>query len=176
VTEQTPPEGGPEATPLLSAFTAAMEARAGRAAPSSVSGAVERYGWSTRELAQRMGVSERTARRYRQQDRIPDRRAADWREVTRQAATERQRARITRRGLSSMNVQGQYRISRSRYQARRDFPVRFVEGRITGRQMREVFEASSPAEAEKLLNDALAEAYGAPGLEFEDVEGLDFTI
>jgi len=28
MTEQTPPEGGPEATPLLSAFTAAMEARA----------------------------------------------------------------------------------------------------------------------------------------------------
>jgi len=184
MTEQTPPgggqgEGGADPTPLLSAFTSAMESRAERRAPSSVSGAVERYGWNTRELAQRMGVSERTARRYRQQDRIPRMRADRWREVTRDAAIDRQRKRIERRGLSGMNVQGTYHVStpRNRYRARRDFPVRFDQGRITGAQMREVFAASSPAEAEQLLNDALSEAYiGASGLEFDEVESLDFSI
>lgn len=181
MTEQTPPGGGdqgeaPDPTPLLSAFTAAMEAKADRRAPTSVAGAIERYGWTTRDLAREMGVSERTARRYRQQNRIPGMKAERWREVNRNAATARQRERITRRGLRGMNVEGTYRISRSRYRARRDFPVRFVEGRITGAQMREVFGAATPAEAEELLNDALAEAYGAPGLYFEDVEGLDFTI
>lgn len=176
MTEQTPPGGMPDPTPLLSAFTRALEAKAERRAPTSVSGAVERYGWSTRELARRMGVSERTARRYRQQDRIPAGKAAKWADQTKAAATDRQRERITRRGLSSMNVTGTYRISRSRYRARKDAAVRFVTGRITGAQMRAVFDAATPEEAEELLNDALAEAYGAPGLAFEEVEGLDFTI
>jgi hypothetical protein len=159
------------------------------APPTSVGGAVSRFGWSTRQLAQAMGISERTARRWRQQDRVPPRRAAAWSETTareqgkrndaaRDAEGERRRKSIERRGLSRMNVSGTYRISNSRYQARKDFPVRFVTGKITGAQMREVFAAADRGdddEAEELLNEALAEAYGAPGLYFEDVDGIDFA-
>ena len=183
MSEPRPPEGGDQAeapTPLLSAFLGAMEGRAERSAPSDVGRAVERYGWSTRDLARELGVSERTARRYRQQDRIPDRRAARWREVVKSEATARQRERIERRGLTRMDVTGTYEISagRRRFRANRNAPVRFVQGRITGAQMRDVFGAldrGEAGEAETLLNGALADAYGAGGLVVTEVEGLDYS-
>lgn len=173
---------------LVEGFISAMNARAERGAPSHVGTAMERYGWSTRDVAQQFGVSERTARRWRQQDRIPARRAAEWKDATQAAARERLRARIERGGLKGMNVTGQYRISRRSHKAGKGAPIRFgskgdqfVMGtnRITGAQMREVFSALDRGDvdqADAALNQALAEAYGAPGLEVEDAESVQFDI
>ena len=176
---ETPPEGGP-GRPLLDAFTAAMAGKAETRAPTSVHGAVERFGWSTRDVAREFGVSERTARRWRQQDRIPARRAEQWREVTRTAAAARQRAQIEARGLRGLTVTGEYRVSRSRYRARGNAPVRIMgDNRITGATMREVFSALDRGDAdaaEAQLNDALADAYGAPGLSIESVDSLTYTV
>lgn len=176
---------------LTEGFINAMNARAERGAPAHVGTAMERYGWSTRDVAQQFGVSERTARRWRQQDRIPARRAADWRDAVQGAARDRLRQRIERGGLKGMKVTGQYRVSVRSYKAGRQSPLRFgsirgnpvprVTGtnQITGEQMREVFaaiDAGDQAAADAALNKALGEAYGAPGLEVEDAESVEFDI
>ncbi len=178
MTEQ-PPEGG--GTPLVDAFTRAMSGKAESRAPGSVRGAVDRYNWTSRDIAREFGVSERTARRWRQQDRIPERRAGQWRDVTRREADRRQRQQIERRGIQQMNVTGIYRVSRSRYRARGVAPVRIGPGadRITGAQMRDVFRSLDEGnrdEAERQLNEALAAAYGAPGLNVEQVDSLNYSV
>lgn len=184
---------------LIDEFAQQVAARAARnvpasaraAAPSNVGAAMERFGWTTRDVAQRLGVSERTARRYRQQDRVPAKRLGDWRRDT-QAAADRQRReaqtaaerktwdRMGRRGISEMNVEGTYKISKSWYKSNAWSPVRILPGsKITPAQMRGVRDALEHGDesgADELLNAALAEAYGAPGLGFEDVDGLKFGI
>lgn len=175
-----PPEGAPSAHPLTDAFTRAMASKADVRAPTSVHGATDRFGWSTRDLAQRMNVSERTARRWRQQDRIPPRRAEQWREATRTAAAERQRRQIETRGLRDLSVTGEYRVSRSRYRARPDRPIRIgpVRDRITGETMRGVFDALDRGDAdaaEAQLNRALGDAYGAP-IEMQTVDDLSYRV
>ena len=169
--------------PLTEGLTRAMAGKAEARAPATVSGAVDRYGWTSRDIAQRFGVSERTARRWRQYDRIPERRAGQWRDVTREAAAERQRRQIAARGLSGMAVTGIYRVSRSRYRAGARMPVRIMPGeRIPGAAMRDVFGALDEGradDAERLLNDALHAGYQLPGaaaLEFEHVESLSYTV
>ena len=174
---------------LSDEFRRQMQARAERGAPSSVRGAMDRYGWTTRDVAQRFGVSDRTARRWRQQNRIPERRRADWRRETTSAAERRVRERMERRGLAGMSVTGTYMVSKSRYKAGPGYPVRFgtrdngnpVAGtnRITAAQMRGYFAAIDQGDqqaADDLLNDALAQAYGADGLHFEDVDEVHFDI
>jgi Homeodomain-like domain len=164
---------------LSDEFQRRMSERAERAAPSGARAAMDRYGWSAREVAQQFGVSERTARRWRQQDRIPERRRDDWQRATGRAAQARQRARMERRGLSALSVTGIYRISKNKYKATPGAPVRVMPGnKITAAQMREYFGALDAGDAEaadQILNDALGEAYEAP-TDFEDAEGVDFTI
>ena len=141
--------------------------------------AMERYGWSAREVAQRMNVSERTARRWRQQDRIPARRMEDWRRQEQRERADRSRERMRRRGLSSMEATGEYKVSRNRYRANRNAPVRTLPGnKISAAQMRDYFDAidrGDQAAADQILNDALGGAYGAP-TSFDDAESVDFTI
>lgn len=184
---------------LIDEFERQVAARAARnvpasaraAPPSGVRGAMERFGWTTRDIAQRLGVSERTARRYRQQDRIPAKRLGGWQGET-QAAAEQQRReaqtaaerktweRLGRRGVSEMNVTGTYKISKSRYKANPWSAVRIMPGnKITPAQMRgvrEALEQGNRQAADVLLNEALAEAYEAPGLEFEAVDSVEFDI
>ena len=167
---------------LLTEFNDAIARKAAASAPGSVRAAVDRFGWSTRDLAERLGVSERTARRYRQQDRIPARRADEFRRAARSAATERQRSRIASRGLSAMNVHGRYRVSKSVYTTPQDSPVRIMDGNfISGASMREVFDleqSGDPAEAEAALAAALGEAYGngMENMSWDRVDSLDYTI
>src|SRR5215472_13865737 len=113
---------------LSDAFQARMAERAARGGDMGARRAMERYGWSAREVAQRFGVSERTARRWRQQDRIPERRREDFQREQRRERQARQRARMEARGLSSMSAQGEYMVSRSRYRTRPQYPVRTLPG------------------------------------------------
>jgi Homeodomain-like domain-containing protein len=170
----------PSSTPLTDALAGAMAGKADARAPTSVHGAVDRFGWTTRDIAREFNVSERTARRWRQQDRIPERRAGQWRNITRREATRRQREQIERRGIKNMSVTGVYRVSRSRYRARGGAAVRIMgDNRITGETMRGVFSALDEGradDAERLMNDALADAYGAPGLQIESVDSISYTV
>lgn len=172
--------GEGEGRTLHQAFQDQIQARAERGAPSSVRGAMDRYGWTTRDVAQRFGVSDRTARRWRQQDRIPDRRRADWRRETNSAAQRRVRDRIERRGLSGLTVTGTYRISRNRYKAGPGAPARLMPGnKISGAVMRGYFAAidqGDVGQADEILNQALAAGYEAPGMHFEDVDEVHFDI
>lgn len=160
-------------------FQRAMEARAGARQPSSVRGAMDRYGWSTRDVAQRLGVSERTARRWRQQDHIPERRRGDWRRETVNAARGRQRARMERGGVASMSAAGQYQVSKSRYRTGPNSRVRTSQAKIPAAAMRAYFAALDRGDAQAAddaLNGALADAYGASDLHMTDVEDVNFTI
>lgn len=140
---------------------------------------MERYGWTTHDVAQRLGVSERTARRWRQQDRIPERRLQDWREQQQREAARRQRERMRRRGISQMAATGEYSVSRSKYRANRGSPVRTMPGnKISAADMRAYFDAldrGDEAAADQILNDALGRAYEAP-TSFTDVDSIDYTI
>jgi hypothetical protein len=145
--------------------------------------AMERYGWNAREVAQRFGVSERTARRWRQQDRIPERRREDFQREQRRERQARQRARMERRGVGSLSAQGEYQVSKSRYRTRRQFPVKTLDGnRISAATMRQYFAALDRGDADRadqLLNEALGAGYGMFGgseVRFTDADSVDFTI
>lgn len=161
-------------------FQRQLAARAERNTPSSVRGAMDRFGWSTRDVAERFGVSERTARRWRQQDRIPARREGDWHREANSASARRVRERMERRGLSGLTVTGQYRISKSRYKAGPGAPARLMPGnKIAPAVMRGYFAAIDQGDddqADEILNQALAEGYEAPGMHFEDVDDVHFDI
>jgi hypothetical protein len=161
-------------------FQRQMQARAERNVPSHVRTTMERFGWGSKEVAEKFGVSERTARRWRQQDRIPPRRAGDWHREATSAAAGRVRARMERRGLSKMEVTGQYRISKSRYKAGPGAPVRIMPGnKISPAVMRGYFAAidqGDDEQADEILNQGLAGGYEAPGLHFEDVDDVHFDI
>jgi hypothetical protein len=166
-------------------FQQAIDARAAARQPGTVGGAMDRYGWSTREVAQQFGVSERTARRWRQQDRIPERRRADWREATTRAARGRQRARMERGGLRGMSAAGTYKVSKSTYRTGPASRIRTLgesdARKITAGQMRDYWAAvdsGNDAEADRILNEALAGDYApdARGLAMEDADDVDFTI
>lgn len=165
---------------LSDEFQRAMQARAERNVPSHVRATMERFGWSARDVAEKFGVSERTARRWRQQDRVPERRAGDWHRAATSAAAGRLRERMERRGLSGLTVTGQYRISKSTYKAGPGAPARLMPGnKIAPAVMRGYFAAIDQGDAEQadeILNQALAEGYEAPGMHFEDVDGIDFQI
>jgi hypothetical protein len=170
--------------PLTEAFTGAAGRRGERTAPETPRAAADRYGWTARDVAQRFNVSERTARRWRQQDRIPERRREDWNREVRRERDTRTRKRIERRGLKGMRVSGNYVVnSKYKYKARPDAPVRLMPGnKIQGSTMRDFFEAVDGGrldEAESMLNDALGEGYeisGGGALSWDDVDGLDFDI
>lgn len=165
---------------LIDEFIAQVDARAERGLGAGAGRIMDRFGWSTRDVAERFGISERTARRWRQQDRIPERRRDDWRREVRGESRARTQRRIERRGISDMTVQGIYRISKNRYRATPSAPVRIMPGnKITPAQMRGVFAAVNAGDldaADDLLNEALAEAYEAHGLVMEDVDSLDWSI
>jgi len=150
------------------------------ASRGTVAETMERAGWSARAVADRFGVSERTARRWRQQDRIPDKRRGDWEKARNDEARSRLRARIERDGLKGLTVTGRYRISKTKGQAGPGSAIRVMPGnKITGAQMREVFAALDRGDrvaADEALNEALAEAYEAPGMHVEDAESLGFEI
>jgi hypothetical protein len=164
---------------LLDAFSARIAERAERRAPDTPLGATARFGWTAGDLAAAMGVSARTARRWRQFNHIPLRRQADFKHATTAAQEARQRARIGTRGLSGLTVQGRYRVSKSVYRTHPDSPVRALEP-IPPATMREVLELQEQGEldeANAVLESALSEAYGVgEGLSFEQVDGLDYTI
>lgn len=178
------------ATQLIRAFMDELGRKSGSRAPSSPRSATRAFGWSTRELAERMGRSERTARRYLQQNRVPAGQQARWRQVTADAASARMRRNIEQRGLRSrssgppyaLSVEGLYRVSSSRYRSHPSSPVRVLPGNgIPGSVMREVFglvDAGQADAADAMLADALALGYGMPGgsLEILEVDGLDFHI
>lgn len=166
---------------LIDEFLSQMDDKAGRGlASAGVRQVMDRSGWTTRDVAGRFGVSERTARRWRQQDRVPARRLGDWQREARDAARARTRRRIEKRGISNMTATGPYRISKNRYRAGPAAPVRIMEGnKITPAQMRDVFSAVDSGDidaADQLLNDALAEAYEAPGLVMEDIDSLEWGV
>lgn len=171
---------------LSERFLEAMARGADRGAPSSVRGAMERYGWSTRDLAVQLGVSERTARRYAQQNRITARSGADrearneqFRQRVREAASGRQRARMERRGVTNMTASGTYFVSKRTYRTSPGLPVRTLPGnKIPASAMRDYFaalDAGDPAAADAILNGALGGAYEAPTT-FVDAEAVGFTI
>jgi hypothetical protein len=175
MTEPPRPTGGP----LTSGLVRAMQAK--QHPPSTPLGAGARFGWGSGDIASLMNVSPRTARRWRQQNRIPAHRQSEWQRVTRDETARRQREQIEARGLRNMRVTGEYRVSRSRYRARPGAPVRIGPGadRISGATMRDVFTALDEGredDAERVLNDALADAYGAPGLRIESVDDLNYTV
>jgi hypothetical protein len=166
---------------LARGFQAEFERKADRRLPESPQTASSAYGWTARDIAQRFDVSERTARRWRQQDRIPERRRAEWRRQVSGASRDRARQRIERRGLSGMKVQGRYRVSRSRYETHPDAPVRIMGGsRIPGAAMREFFSAMDEGDvsrADELLGGALAEAYGmGQPMDWERVDEIDYRV
>lgn len=166
---------------LIDEFVSQLDARADRSVGrADVGRTMDKYGWTTKDVAARFGVSDRTARRWRQQDRVPDKRAADWRNAARDEARKRARERIEKRGISRMSVQGTYRVSRFRGKTGPTSAVRILEGsKIRPAQMREVFgnlDAGDIDAADAALNDALAEAYGAPGLSMEDVDSLEWGV
>ena len=158
--------------------------------PTGVKAAMDRFGWSAKDLAEKLGVSERTARRYRQQDRIPERRAEQrdrFGRESRAATTDRvsdraakTRKRIEQRGLRKMEALGKYVISKTRGQAGPGAPAKLMgTNKISPASMRDYFAAvdqGDEAAADEILNDALAEGYEAPGLHFTDVTGLEFGI
>ena len=161
-------------------FRRQLAARAERNTPSSVRGAMGRFGWSTRDIAARFNVSERTARRWRQQNRVPARREDEWRRETTSAAARRVRERIERRGLQGLTVTGTYRISKNRYKAGPGAPARLMPGnKISAAVMRGYFGALDQGDddqADEILNQALAAGYEAPGMHFEDVDDVHFDI
>jgi hypothetical protein len=161
-------------------FQRQLAERAERNTPSSVRGTMDRFGWSTRDVAGRFGVSERTARRWRQQDRIPGRRRDDWRREANTTAARRVRERIERRGLSGLTVTGTYKISKNTYKAGPGSPARLLPGnKISPTVMRGYFAAidqGDDGQADDILNQALAEGYGAADMHFEDVDDVHFDI
>jgi hypothetical protein len=166
---------------LIDEFLSQVDAKSARGLPAAgVRQAMDRFGWTARDVADRFGVSDRTARRWRQQDRIPERRREAWTRETRDAARARTRQRIERRGIGSMTATGPYRVSENRYKATPSSPVRIMPGnKITPAQMRDVFGAVDSGDmdaADQLLNDALAGAYEAPGLAMEDIDSLEWGI
>lgn len=165
---------------LIDTFLDQVDTRAERGLGASPDRIMERFGWTTKDVAQKFGVSERTARRWRQQDRIPEKRRQDWRDAAKAEARKRTRDRIEKRGIRSMSVQGTYKVSKSRYRTGPTSAVRILPGnKITPAQMREVFgnvDAGDLDAADAALNDALAEAYEAPGLSMEDVESMEWGI
>jgi len=166
---------------LLDALNQGLDNRAARRAPMSPLGAGASFGWSASELAARLGVSPRTARRYRATNVIPPHRLADFDREVRGEYERRQRDRIGRRGLSELKVQGRYRVSKSVYETHPDAPVKIMDGEhIPGATMREVFaleDAGDPAAANELLEQALSEAYGVgEGLSFERADSAEYTI
>lgn len=166
---------------LIDEFMAQVDARSERGLGASTGRLMERFGWSARDVARRFGISERTARRWRQQDRVPAKRREDWNREVRSEARARTQRNIGRRGIRNMTVTGTYRVSKSRYKATASAPVRIMNGgdKISPAQMREVFAAVDAGDmdaADALLNEALAELYEAPGLVMEDVDSLDWSI
>ena len=165
---------------LIDEFMAQVDARSERGLGGGTGHLMDRFGWNTRDVSRRFGVSERTARRWRQQDRVPARRREDWNREVRSEARARTQRNIGRRGIRNMTVTGIYRISENRYKAMPGAPVRIMPGnKITPAQMRAVFAAVDAGDmdaADDLLNEALAEAYEADGLVMEDVDSLDWSI
>lgn len=165
---------------LSDEFRRQIQARAERNTPSGVRGAMERFGWSSRDVAERFGVSERTARRWRQQNRVPARRREDFLREATSAAARRVRERMLRRGLSGLIVTGIYRISKSRYKAGPGAPARLMPGnKISPAVMRGYFGAvdqGDDEQADEILNQGLAGGYEAPGMHFEDVDDVHFDI
>lgn len=163
---------------LIDAFEGEMDRRGGRNLPRSVEGTMKRFGWTAKDIASKFGVSERTARRWRQQDRVPDKRRDDWNQAKKDEARARARAKMEKSGLKQLKVTGTYIISKTRGKAGSAAPVQMVgNNRISGAQMRTVFDAldrGDREEADEALNQALAEGYEAAGLHMEDVEGLSF--
>jgi DNA-binding transcriptional MerR regulator len=155
-----------------------MDRRGGRNLPRSVEGTMRRFGWTTKDVAARFGVSDRTARRWRQQDRIPDKKRDSWNDAKKAEARARQRAKMEKGGIKKLTVTGTYRISKTRGKANSSAPIQFMgNNKISGAQMQEVFGALDRGDreaADDALNQALAEAYEAEGLHVEDAEGLSF--
>jgi hypothetical protein len=164
---------------LIDEFLDQLDTRADRGLGGSAGRIMERFGWSTADVAERFGVSARTARRWRQKG-VPAARQQDWRNAARDEARRRTRDRIERRGIRSMTVQGTYRISRMRGKTGAASAVRTMPGsKIAPAQMRDVFaqvDAGDLDAADAALNEALAEAYEAPGLSMEDVDSLEWGI
>jgi hypothetical protein len=183
---------------LLNAYLAAegrkVRSRAG-SPPSSLGASAERYRWSARDIARELGVSERTARRYRQQDRVPARKAAEYDQARTRAESARtdaavraSRSRIASRGLRSLTVGGRYRVSSGEYETPPNKPVRVMDGNyIPGAGdgdldpgMADVFdllEAGDLDGADTALQQALSNAYGTGGtlLDWSRVDSLGFT-
>lgn len=149
--------------------------------PGDVADLTKQAGWSTRDLARELNVSERTARRYRQTGHIPERRREQFGRAAREVAGRRARERIGRRGLSGLTVQGRYRVSKSVYETHPDSPARILPGNaIPGSVMRDVFDAADRGDvdgANEQLEQALSEAYGASNpLQWERVDDLDYRV
>jgi len=187
---------------LTDAYLRAEAARAEVRAPSSVRGTLEHLGWSAREVAQRFDVSERTARRWRQQGRVPARKAEQFdreaRGAVQAAELERVRTRIAGarakdaegnrtgsrsggRGLRGMSVTGRYKVSRTEAEAHGYLPVWAPEG-VPGSALGEFYdllEAGDEDGAEDALAEALSDAYGTDGgsrLDWLRVDSLSITL
>ena len=176
------------ATELIRAYLAEEERRTRRRTGGSLSEGGRRDKLTTRQLAAELGVSERTARRYRQENRVPARRAREFdelRQKSKDAEIQRYRRRIRSRGLRSLTV----RVSESQYDAGAHSPSVALDG-IAGSGdadtpgMAEVFdllEAEDPdlEGADAALGDALAQSYGMNGGSSQRwirVDSLTFTL
>lgn len=165
---------------LSDEFQGEIQARAERRAPDTPGGATARFGWNTGDIAGLMGVSARTARRWRQFNTVPVHRRGDWHRATTAAAAARIRQRMETRGLSGLTVTGTYRISKNRYKAGPGAPARLMgDNKISPATMRGYFAAidqGDAGQADEIINQALADGYEAPGMHFEDVDEVHFDI
>jgi hypothetical protein len=186
---------------LISAYLARereyAEGRAGRA-PATFGEAVQRYGWTTRDVQRITGKSARSARRYVQEGRLPGRgaAAAEVRQRVAEAGgqaeagrvgqrAEAVRSRIASRGLRALSVMGRYRVSRSEYETRSPVEAKTA---ILGRgdsddpgmaQVYELLDAGDMDGAEDQLAEVLSNAYQMSGGSVGDwvrVDSLNFTI
>lgn len=166
---------------LDDAFQQAAADQATGRVPSTVAATMDRFGWTTSDVADKFGVSQRTARRWRQENRVPTRggKRESWRGEVRNEMRQRARRRMERRGITKFTIQGQYKISKRSWKTGPNSPIRNVMGKIPASAMRDYFAAidqGDQAAALAALNAGIGEAYGAPGLEITDVESFTFTI
>ena len=158
---------------LYDAMSDAIRGRAPRGLPQAQS----RWGWSTKEVAQRFGVTQRTAQRWQAAGQVPARRAGQLQDILSTEADKRARERAAKRGFGPVTIGGTYQVSN--YRPQRTGPgSRFRTDEIPPAKVREILalaDAGDVAAAEDVLSQAIADGYGiTQPVTWEDVDSATF--